>query len=102
MANKLNTIEKLNKIEELLEDNFTEEQKEKAYQLFWEIVENDEVNNEDEAYEFGRVFQEHTFELNASWGDYGDAYDYLRRIVEKLNSDYIATTYKEELGIELD
>ena len=39
MANKLNTIEKLNKIEELLEDNFTEEQKEEAYQLFWEIVE---------------------------------------------------------------
>lgn len=102
MANKLNTIGKLNKIEELLEGNFTEEQKKEAHQLFWKIVKNDKVNSEDEAYEFGRVFQEHCFELSDSWGDYGDACEYLRHIVKKLNSDYIATTYKKELGIELD
>ena len=58
MANKLNTIEKLNKIEELLEDNFTEEQKEEAYQLFWEIVENDEVNSERRRQRLGKGNQE--------------------------------------------
>lgn len=101
MANKLNTIEKLNKIEAAINDEeSTQEQFNEAYNLFREIIRNDEVNTEEEAYEFGRIWQ--GSELDVDWEDLGETSGYLRHIVEKLNSDYIATTYKEELGIELD
>ena len=98
---KLNTIEKLNKIEAVINDEeSTQEQLNEAYNLFREIIRNDEVNTEEEAYEFGRIWQ--GSELDVDWEDVGETSDYLRRILGKLNSDYIATTYKEELGIELD
>ena len=101
MANKLNTIEKLNKIEAAINDEeSTQEQLNEAYDLFREIIRNDEVNTEDEAYEFGRIWQ--GSELDVDWEDLGETSDYLRHIVEKLNSDYIETTYREELGNELD
>ena len=101
MANKLNTIEKLNKIEAAINDEeSTQEQLNEAYNLFREIIRNDEVNTEEEAYEFGRIWQ--GSELDVDWEDVGETNDYLRHIVEKLNSDYITTTYREELGLELN
>ena len=101
MANKLNTIEKLNKIEAAINDEeSTQEKLNEAYNLFREIIRNDEVNTEEEAYEFGRIWQ--GSELDVDWEDVGETNDYLRHIVEKLNSDYITTTYREELGLELN
>lgn len=98
---KLNTIEKLNKIEVAINnEESTQEQLNEAYNLFRQIIRNDEVNTEEEAYEFGRIWQ--GSELDVDWEDVGETSDYLRHIVEKLNSNYITTTYKEELGIELD
>ena len=98
---KFDTIEKLNKIEAVINDEEgTQEQLNEAYNLFRSIIRNDEVNTEEEAYEFGRIWQ--SCQLDVDWEDVGETSDYLRRILEKLNSDYIATTYKEELGIELD
>lgn len=98
---KLNTIEKLNKIEVAINnEESTQEQLNEAYNLFRQIIRNDEVNTEEEAYEFGRIWQ--GSELDVDWEDVRETSDYLRHIVEKLNSDYITTTYKEELGIELD